>query len=57
MKRYLDVLNTMSLPMKELKQMFENFSPTAMLVSRVNSSVRFNVSALENITLAILSDN
>lgn len=51
-----DVLNTLSLTMEELWEMFDGFSPINMLINRVNESIRYDVSALENITLAILSD-
>ena len=42
--------------MKELALFFEGFSPCEMLISRVTNEIRYNVSALEQITLAILSD-
>ena len=51
-----DVLNTMSLTMKELESLFYGFSPTNMLINRTDSTIRYDISALENITIAILSD-
>lgn len=51
-----DVLNTLSLTMEEFWEMFDGFSPTNMLINRVDTSIRMDISDLENITLAILSD-
>ena len=51
-----DILNTLGLPMTELAEFFKGFSPCEMLISRVTNEIRYNVSALEQITLAILSD-
>lgn len=53
-----DVLNTLALTMEEFWELFEGLSPTNMLINRVSSEsdIRYDVSALENITLAILSD-
>lgn len=51
-----DVLNTMSLSMEEFWELFDGFSPRNMLINRIDNSLRYDVSALENITLAILSD-
>lgn len=44
--------------MKEFWEIFKGLSPTNMLINRVSSEsdIRYDVSALENITLAILSD-
>ena len=42
--------------MEEFWELFEGFSPTNMLINRTNQEIRYDVSALENITLAILSD-
>ena len=52
-----DVLNTLSLPMSELNEMFRDFSPVNMLINRSNGNIKMDISALENISLAILSDN
>ena len=52
-----DVLNTMSIPLTELNELFENLSPINMIINRTTGSLRLDVSALENISLAILSDN
>ena len=51
-----DVLNTLALEMEEFWEMFANFTPKSMIRSRVTGSIRYDVSALENISLAILSD-
>ena len=51
-----DVLNDLALPMPEVYTWFAGFSPTNMLLNRVDETIRYDVSALENITLAILSD-
>lgn len=52
-----DVLNDLALTMEEFWELFDGFSPTQMMMDRVTNSIRYDVSALENITLAILSDN
>lgn len=52
-----DVLNSLGLEMEELWEMFRGFSPLNMLVNRVNNTIRYDCSALENVSLAILSDN
>lgn len=51
-------MNTLALTMEEFWELFEGLSPTNMLINRVSSEsdIRYDVSALENITLAILSD-
>ena len=51
-----DVLNTLSMPLSELSVWFRGFSPENMLIDRVTERIRYDCSALENITLAILSD-
>lgn len=51
-----DVLNSMALELQELWDLFEGFSPTNMLIDRTDSTIRYDLSALENITIAILSD-
>lgn len=51
-----DVLNTLALTMEELWELLEGFSPQNMLINRTDETIKFDVSALENITLAILSD-
>lgn len=52
-----DVLNQLALELPELNEIFADFSPQNMLINRVNNQIRYNCSALENVTLAILSDN
>ena len=51
-----DVLNTLALEMEEFWELFDGFSPVNMLIDRVSNIIKYDVSALENITLAILSD-
>lgn len=52
-----DVLNDLSLTMEEFWEMFDGFSPSNMLIDRTSGSIRLDCSALENISIAILSDN
>lgn len=52
-----DVLNNMGIPLEEFWEFFDGFSPENMVIDRVTSNIKLDVSALENITLAILSDN
>ena len=52
-----DVLNTLALEMEEFWEMFNGFNPRNMLINRVNESIRYDVSALENISISILSDH
>jgi len=42
--------------MEEFWELFDGFTPTNMLINRTNSSIKYDISALENITIAILSD-
>ena len=51
-----DVLNTLALTMEEFWELFDGFSPINMLINRTDETIKYDVSALENITLAILSD-
>ena len=51
-----DVLNHLGLPKEEIWMMFAGFSPTNMLINRTDQTIAYDVSALENITIAILSD-
>ena len=51
-----DVINTMALPLEELVSFYEGFSPTNMLISRTDENIRFEPSALENLSIAIFSD-
>lgn len=46
----------MGVEMEELATFFEGFSPTNMLLDRTDETIKSNLSALENITIAILSD-
>lgn len=52
-----DVLNDLALTMEEFWELFDGFSPTNMLLNRTDESIKMDISALENITIAILSDN
>lgn len=51
-----DVLNTLGLEMEEFWDMFAGFSPINMLIDRTTSAIKYDVSPIENISLAILSD-
>ena len=51
-----DVLNELALTMEEFWELFDGFSPTNMLINRTDETIKYDISALENITLAILSD-
>ena len=51
-----DILNNLALTMEEFWELFEGFSPVNMLIDRTNSSIKYDISALENITISILSD-
>lgn len=51
-----DVLNDLALTMEEFWEMFDQFSPTNMLIDRTSSTIRLDLSAMENISTAILSD-
>ena len=51
-----DVLNDLALTMEEFWELFEGFSPVNMLINRTDETIKYDVSPLENITLAILSD-
>lgn len=51
-----DVINTIALTMEEFWELFDGFSPTNMLINRTDETIKYDISALENITLAILSD-
>lgn len=52
-----DVLNDLALTMEEFWELFDGFSPVNMLINRTDSSIKLDCSALENISLAILSDH
>ena len=51
-----DVLNTLGLEMEEFWDMFAGFEPKSLLINRVNSEIKYDTSALEQVSLAILSD-
>lgn len=51
-----DVLNHMMLTMEEFWELFDGFSPQEMMINRTDETIRLDVSALENISIAILSD-
>ena len=44
----------MELP--EIAEIFKNFSPTNLIYNRIDGSIKIDISALENISLAIFSD-
>ncbi len=51
-----DVLNDLALTMEEFWELFEGFSPINMLINRTDETIKYDLSALENITISILSD-
>ncbi len=51
-----DVLNDLALTMEEFWELFDGFSPENMLINRTDETIKYDVSALENITIAIFSD-
>ena len=51
-----DVLNELCLTMEEFWELFDGFSPVNMLINRTDSTIRYDISALENITIAMISD-
>lgn len=51
-----DVLNDLALIMENFLEFFKGFSPINMLINRTDETIRYDVSSLENITLAIFSD-
>ena len=51
-----DVLNKLALTMEEFWELFDGFSPVNMLINRTDETIKIDISALENITLAMLSD-
>lgn len=50
------MLNTLGLELEEFWDMFEGFSPRNLLISRIDSTIKYDTSALEQVSLAILSD-
>lgn len=52
-----DVLNHLALTMEEFWELFEGFSPVNMLINRTDETIKMDISALENISLAIMSDH
>ena len=42
--------------MEEFWEMFSEFEPSRMMIGRVRNDIRYDISALENCSLAILSD-
>ena len=51
-----DVINTMIETLPELHDMFAGFSPLNMIIDRVDGKIRYTVSDLESITIAMFSD-
>jgi hypothetical protein len=51
-----DELNSLAGELDELEFMFEGFNPKNMIINRVNNEIKIDVSALENISIALLSD-
>lgn len=52
-----DVLNHLGLTMEEFWELFDGFSPENMLINRTDETIKYDVSANENVTLAIFSDH
>ena len=52
-----DQLNNIGLNLKELEVFFKGFDPQNMIINRVNNSIKLDLSALENLSLAIFSDH
>lgn len=52
-----DVLNHLALTMEEFWELFDKLSPVQLMINRIDNSIKYDLSALENITLSILSDN
>jgi hypothetical protein len=51
-----DELNTIALEMEEFWELFDGFSPTNMIINRTTGNIRYDISSLENISIAILRD-
>lgn len=51
-----DELNSLAGQLDELEFMFDGFSPKNLIINRVNSEIKIDISALENVSLAMLSD-
>lgn len=51
-----DELNSLAGELDELELMFEGFDPRNLIINRVNSEIKIDVSDLENVSLALLSD-
>lgn len=51
-----DELNNIALDLKEIVMLFKGFSPVNMLIDRTDQRIKLDVSANENIGLAIFSD-
>lgn len=51
-----DVINTIIETLPELHDMFAGFSPVSMIIDRVDGKIRYTVSDLESITIAMFSD-
>lgn len=51
-----DELNQIALNLEELELFFAGFNPRNMLINRTDETIKMDISALENISLAIFSD-
>lgn len=51
-----DVLNHLALTMEEFWKLFDQFSPQNMMIRRTDETIGLDLSPLENISTAILSD-
>lgn len=52
-----DQLNSIALNLPETEEFFTGFHPQNMIINRVNNSIKLDLSALENLSLAIFSDH
>jgi hypothetical protein len=51
-----DEINEIAIKLKEFEEFFGGFDPKYMIIDRTNETIKMDVSALENISLAIFSD-
>jgi hypothetical protein len=49
-------LNSIAINLEELEEFFRGFDPQNMLINRTNENIKIDISALENISIAIFSD-
>ena len=49
-------LNSLGMAFIEIVDIFEGLNPKNMIINRTNGEIKYDVSSLENISLAIASD-